>query len=298
MSLKKSTDRNTIPSNNTNCSTKLDRREEDCCSADKATANGSKKRSLMHVYNDMLQDNRYKAWPCPLCCGGYSRKGDLKFHFLQKHADRADEYPDIVKARSTKSNKPFKCPIAYCPSGYMRNSDLKNHFIIKHQEHLMRGEFKELKPKQIYQCLECQVMFGRMCNLQDHYKLHHYGVVMPTFTTTNSNPTTLPATCTSEVNTLNSTTPTMIIPEENDAISTTCSDESEEGPSTMVMTDSDTNTEPEEDDDHIKQSPITLKEPNKPTPLEMTDYTPPEPFKQSLVKTEGLRKTDLKFLLN
>jgi len=124
-------------------------------------------------------NSRHKAWPCPLCCERrYSRKGDLKFHFLQKHPERVRDYPDIVKSRSTKSNKPFRCPIEACLSGYMRNSDLKNHFIMKHQEHVMKGEYRELWPKQTYVCQVkgCRKMFGRKCILQEHVKFQHYGI--------------------------------------------------------------------------------------------------------------------------
>jgi len=114
-----------------------------------------------------------KKWKCPVCNRTYTRKGDLKFHFTQKHPNRGRDFPDVVKTRSTKSNKLFPCPLLTCNSGYMRKSDLKNHFVMKHPFDVYH--FPELVPNQIYYCevTACHRTFARRGNLQDHYKFHH-----------------------------------------------------------------------------------------------------------------------------
>src|SRR4051812_18854970 len=67
------------------------------------------------------------------------RKGDLKTHVLIKHRDQAGLADLVSKSRSSKSGKPFNCPVPTCPSGYSRKGDLdrhvrKNHSITFHDD--------------------------------------------------------------------------------------------------------------------------------------------------------------------
>jgi len=117
-----------------------------------------------------------KKFKCPLCHRAYTRKGDLKYHFLQKHLAHCPDYPDVVKARSSKCDKPHPCPLDYCHSGYRRKSDLRNHFVMKHPNEV--EEYPDMIPNQIILCdvVGCKQSFARRGTLQNHKtSLHQPG---------------------------------------------------------------------------------------------------------------------------
>src|SRR5690349_20336114 len=92
-----------------------------------STHSGSKR--LFSTYDP--SNSPLKLWKCPICNRRYSRKGDLKFQCVRKHPTRGNNYPEVVKSRSSKCNKPYQCPLDSCSSGDIRKSDLKNHFVMK-----------------------------------------------------------------------------------------------------------------------------------------------------------------------
>jgi len=78
-----------------------------------------KKRARTDEAHSMKVETLDKKWRCPLleCNCVYTRKGDLKFHFKQKHQDSMEilysSFPMLSRNRSTKSNKTYVCPILH-----------------------------------------------------------------------------------------------------------------------------------------------------------------------------------------
>jgi len=119
-----------------------------------------------------------KKWRCPLleCNCVYTRKGDLKFHFKQKHQDSMEilysSFPMLSRNRSTKSNKTYVCPIPSCPCGYGRLCDLKNHFVLRHPNRI--EDFPDLRPSKVFECGICNTKFARNQVLHRHLiKVHN-----------------------------------------------------------------------------------------------------------------------------
>jgi len=118
------------------------------------------------------------------CSCEYARKGDLKFHYKQKHAVFTDilytNYPELSRKRSTKEKKQYCCPVEQCPCGYGRLCDLKNHFILRHPESL--DKHPKLKPVKLYQCGLCNQLFARQQVLNRHFvKLHNNSTLEDNF---------------------------------------------------------------------------------------------------------------------
>jgi len=81
--------------------------------------------------------------PLPLCGKFYTRKHNLKAHFLRKHPEEISRYQAMsVSKRSTKKGKKWKCPISSCMCGYTRKGDLKTHFLKKHPD--LVGKFHKI----------------------------------------------------------------------------------------------------------------------------------------------------------
>jgi len=137
-----------------------------------------KKRARTDEAHSLKVETLDKKWRCPLseCNCVYTRKGDLKFHFKQKHQDNMEllysAYPMLKRNRSTKSNKTYVCPLPSCPCGYGRLCDLKNHFVLRHPNRL--EDFPDLRPSKVFECGICNTKFARNQVLHRHLiKVHN-----------------------------------------------------------------------------------------------------------------------------
>jgi len=81
------------------------------------------------------QEHVNKAeFKCPMegCIKYYRRKGDLKYHIMEKHCARDDLLDRVSYPKSSREGKNFPCPIGSCKCGYVHRRDLRRHIIRKH----------------------------------------------------------------------------------------------------------------------------------------------------------------------
>jgi hypothetical protein len=71
--------------------------------------------------------------PVPNCHKIYARKGDLKYHVLNKHPQYSYLSTEIARPKSEKEGKEFPCPVAWCNCGYRWQRDLRRHYKAKHE---------------------------------------------------------------------------------------------------------------------------------------------------------------------
>jgi hypothetical protein len=131
-------------------------------------------KDFPQVFVTLKSTKEGKTWKCPIenCLCGYSRKGDLKYHFIRKHHELASKYPGICKSKSSKQNKKHLCPIEDCACGYLRKTDLKAHFISKHQDYIHLHPL--LKPRDVVvQCRFCSESFQSGEIFAQHLSLKH-----------------------------------------------------------------------------------------------------------------------------
>jgi hypothetical protein len=131
-------------------------------------------KDFPQVFVTLKSTKEGKTWKCPIdnCLCGYSRKGDLKYHFIRKHHELASKYPSICKSKSSKQNKKHLCPIEDCACGYLRKTDLKAHFISKHQDYIHLHPL--LKPRDVVvQCRFCSESFQSGEIFAQHLSLKH-----------------------------------------------------------------------------------------------------------------------------
>jgi len=119
---------------------------------------------------------------CPVttCRCRYTRRYDMKVHFLSKHKDLLDQYPHILQIKkSSKDGKKWQCPFPNCNCGYSRKGDLKAHLTKKHPEEC--DKFPEIlrprstKANKKFQCPvpSCQCGYKRKFDLKGHLMSKH-----------------------------------------------------------------------------------------------------------------------------
>jgi len=157
-------------------------------------SSGSKKRKYSDIESDpeddeLQQDKKRQCssnsatnFPCPVpschCC--YTRRYDMKVHFLSKHKDVVHEYPHILQIKkSSKDGKKWQCPFSNCNCGYSRKGDLKAHLTKKHPSEC--DKFPEIlrsrstKKNKKFQCpvASCQCGYKRKFDLKGHILSKH-----------------------------------------------------------------------------------------------------------------------------
>ena len=117
---------------------------------------------------------------CPLCEKSYTRSHNLKTHFSTYHPNEIINYPMIFASKkSTKINKPWRCPFEDCICGYMRKGDLKTHLQRVHKDRTHKYP-DIMKPKSSkigkrYQCPidNCNCGYLRRNDLKNHINKNH-----------------------------------------------------------------------------------------------------------------------------
>jgi len=119
---------------------------------------------------------------CPVehCDCRYTRRYDMKMHFLSKHPEQVPLFPEILNLKkSSKDGKKWQCPFPDCVCGYSRKGDLKGHLLKRHP-----GECKQfpdiLRPRSTkenkkFQCPipNCQCGYMRKFDLKSHVYAKH-----------------------------------------------------------------------------------------------------------------------------
>eukprot|EP01125_Pyxidicula_operculata_P010155 TRINITY_DN3348_c0_g3_i1.p1 TRINITY_DN3348_c0_g3~~TRINITY_DN3348_c0_g3_i1.p1 ORF type:complete len:233 (+),score=15.87 TRINITY_DN3348_c0_g3_i1:79-777(+) len=125
---------------------------------------------------------RSVQYRCPVdgCDHSYSRRYDMKLHFLSKHKDQRDNHPEIINLKkSTKNGKKFLCPITKCECGYSRKADLKTHMLNKHPNEcdnfpdILRSRSSKTDKKFLCPVKDCKCGYNRKFDLKMHMSTKH-----------------------------------------------------------------------------------------------------------------------------
>jgi len=150
----------------------------------------SKKRKYVLECNeddeDEQQDRKKQCISGNFCCPvescrcRYTRRYDMKVHFLSKHKELVEKHPHILQIKkSSKDGKKWQCPFPNCNCGYSRKGDLKAHLTKKHPDdcdgfpEILRP--RSTKTNKKFQCPvpSCQCGYKRKFDLKGHLMSKH-----------------------------------------------------------------------------------------------------------------------------